>query len=623
MARGEDLILKVTADTAGLAQGLAPMTRALTDLETDAQDAENELKSLDNMNVSPTVDIDIRTEAIDKAKADIDRLRDEIAHGVTMGLDTKAAQRELSSLESAVRKLADRKETVEVDVEVDKEAMADALEGVDSLREGALGLGEAVGQLDGTMTGFANVAREMVPALADLNQTMVAMRLRNEAAGVSFGRLGRTVSAVTGVMAGPWGLAIAAGVGLLSGWASSQDSATDATEHFSDAIDYQTGAMDKNNRATAAKKLQDEHLLATAEALGISTEDMVSALTGQREAYDRVTEAIGQKMLRTQADQTASQAWKDQVDEFGHSFFGLTVEMFGSRTESEQFNRAVGNVGGAVDNARFAVGNLSDDLTHNADLWADYGKQVGDARKEVDDIVASLDILNGRFVSAREASINYEKSLDDATAAIKENGKAVTKHGEAFDTNSEKGRANEKALIDMAKASDTMARARLEEAKKSGKATDDILDDYKDQREQLYQVARRMGLNDKAAQDYVDSLLATPEELKTEVGLTGYEKAKNDMNDLSKDRDATVHVKLQVDKFNALPKRIRDAISGGGSVDVGLSSAPVAPAGPTPTVFMQPRLYLDGRPIRAAMRGDVVQAVSSTFAEQRTPRRTR
>ena len=169
MARGDDLILKISADTSAVASGLAPMNDALDTLDANAHEASDQLSKLDKMNVSPTVDVDIRDEAIAKARQDIERLRDDVAHGVEMGLDTRAAQREISSLQSAIKKLTSEPETVEIDVDVDKEAMADALDGIDSLREGALGLGEAVGSLDGTMTGFANVAREVVPALADLN----------------------------------------------------------------------------------------------------------------------------------------------------------------------------------------------------------------------------------------------------------------------------------------------------------------------------------------------------------------------------------------------------------------------------------------------------------------------
>jgi len=617
MARGDDLILKISADTSAVASGLAPMNDALDTLDANAHEASDQLSKLDKMNVSPTVDVDIRDEAIAKARQDIERLRDDVAHGVEMGLDTRAAQREISSLQSAIKKLTSEPETVEIDVDVDKEAMADALDGIDSLREGALGLGEAVGSLDGTMTGFANVAREVVPALADLNQTMVAMKLRNEAAGVSFGRLGRTVSSVTSVMAGPWGLAIAAGVGLLSGWAASQDSATDATDDFSDSIDYQTGALDKNNRTVIAKGLADKHMLETAEALGISTEDMVSALAGQKDAYDRVTDAIGQKMLRTEADKNLGDDYKESVDEFGHAFFGMTVKMFNARDESGQLARAVGEVAKSADGARFTLADMSTGLSHNADLWADYGKEVDESRKALDGIVSSLDILNGRFATGREATIAYEEAVDNATTSIKENGKAVTKHGDAFDTASEKGRANEKTLIDLAKASESMAEARLRDADSSGESTSKILADYEKQRTSLYNTARRMGLNEDAANDYVDSLLATPEELKTQVGLTGYDKAKNDMKDLTKERTAIVKVELQIDKFNRLPKRIQDAISGNGTVDIGLNAAPVAPATANPTVFMQPRIFLDSRPIRAALRGDVQSEVRSTVGATR------
>jgi len=313
------------------------------------------------------------------------------------------------------------------------------------------------------------------------------------------------------------------------------------------------------------------------------------------------------------------------VADFSHTFAGLTVKMFGARDESGLLSRAIGEMASATDGAKFVVGNLSDALTHNADLWSDYGKQVGDARKEVDDIISSLDILNGRFASAREATIGYGAALDEANAAIKENGKAVTAHGKAFDTNSEKGRANEKTLIDLAKASEGMAEARLRDADKSGESTAKILADYEKQRKSLYDTARRMGLNEDAADDYVDSLLATPDELKTQVELKGYDKAKDDMADLTKERDAVVHIKLNVDKFHALPKRLQDAISGNGTIDVGLTSVGpgTAPPAVAPTVFMTPRLYLDSRPIRGALRGDVNATVAGAMAAERAPRRTR
>lgn len=620
MAAGsESLILKVSADTGEVAAGLAPMTKALDSLADEADDAAKSLGRLDDTDVK----LSIRDEALTKARADIDRLRTEIAHGITMGLDTKAAQRELSQLESAVRKLADKPEKVDVEVEVDKAAMADAIEGVDSLREGALGLGEAVGALDGSLVSMSQVMRETVPALADLNQTMVAMRLRNEAAGHSFGVLGRSVSAVTGIMAGPWGLAISAGVGLLAGWASSQDEAADATDNFTDSINYQTGAMDRANREAAAKALQDKHMLSTAEALGISTQDMVSALTGERDAYNRVSDAIGAKLLRTRADTSASDTYKQSVDDFASSFFGMTVKMFDARDASGEFTRAVGEMATTASDARFVVGNLGDDVTHNADLWADYGDAVDDSRRALDDIIASIDILNGRFATAREATRNYEQAVDDVNAAIKENDKAVTKGGDAFATSTKKGRDNEKALEDMAKASADLTRARLADADASGESTSDIMADYEKQRKSLYETARRMGLNEDAANDYVDSLLATPDELKTQVELTGYNKAKGQMNDLTKERDAVVNVKLNVDKFLESLRRGTAAARAeleGGALSSRSVAPPLAPA-QQPTAgltLLQPRLYLDSKPIRAALRHDVTSTVAAQLAATRT-----
>lgn len=611
MARGDDLILKVTADTSAVAAGLKPLTNALGVVETDATHAEAALKELDALDVTPTVKVSVRDEAIAKARADIDRLRDEIAQGVSMGLDTKEAERRVSSLEASIRRLVDKPEKVNVDVEVDKEAMADALEGVDSLREGALGLGEAVGAANGSLTGFAQIGREMVPALADLNQTMVALRLRNEAAGLSFGRLGRSVSAVTGVMAGPWGLAIAAGVGLLTAFAAKQDAASEATDNFTDSIDLQAGAMDKANRAAAAKRLEDEGILEVAERLGLSTEDMVSAVLGNVEAYRRVSVALGTYSMGLQENERVSGAWASQVEDADTKFSRLFKMFEEAKPGSDRMVRAIGDVSKETDDAAFSFDRLSDGVSHNAELWQDYDKQVGEAQKAVDDIIKSLDILNGRFVTSREANIKYEKSIDDVNKAIEDNGKAVTKNKRAFDTATEAGRANEEAFIDAAEALDTLTRTRLDDAKGSDVATAKVLDNYGKQRASLIETARKMGLSQDAAEDYVDSLLETPDELSTHIGLTGYKDAKDKVNDLTKERDAVVNVKLNVDKYELerLRRRLAEGVGGPGDPVAGATGR-----GVSPSVFLSPRLYLDSRPIRAALRGDVESVVSSTVA---------
>ena len=147
--------------------------------------------------------------------------------------------------------------------------------------------------------------------------------------------------------------------------------------------------------------------------------------------------------------------------------------------------------------------------------------------------------------------------------------------------------------------------------------------DYKAQRESLIETARKLGLSEEAAEDYVDSLLKIPTEKDTKITVSGAEAAAAKIDAVAKDRTASITVELNMEKWNRLPKWKRDAISGNGSVNAGATSAPTsAPAAPS-TVFMTPRLYLDSRPIRAALRGDVTTEVASAMSAASAPRRTR
>lgn len=65
------------------------------------------------------------------------------------------------------------------------------------------------------------------------------------------------------------------------------------------------------------------------------------------------------------------------------------------------------------------------------------------ASQTANQLKASLDQLSGKTLTLREATANYQAAIDNATASIKENGKA---HG----FNTEKSRANEAALDQLA-----------------------------------------------------------------------------------------------------------------------------------------------------------------------------
>ena len=107
------------------------------------------------------------------------------------------------------------------------------------------------------------------------------------------GRFSGALSKVGGVLgaAGPWGLAIGAGITALGFFASGSDGAAEAQQNFKNALDASNGALDKNVRKTAAVAAENQGLLKTARELGIAESDVVDAILGDAAAKGRVLEA--------------------------------------------------------------------------------------------------------------------------------------------------------------------------------------------------------------------------------------------------------------------------------------------------------------------------------------------
>jgi hypothetical protein len=636
MARGDDLVLKISADTSSVANGLKPMTSALDAMGKEADDAGDAMQRLekDMEAVShETVDVDVRTQALDKARADVKRLRDEIAQGVLFDVDTRAAERQLSQLQTTIKRVltvepvtidvdtgdsqADverldasmdgiQDKRVELDVKVDREG----LRGVEGLREGVNETANSLSGLQNGMSGVFGVGMALVPALADLSETLDDYADRAEGAGRSTGRFFRAASGVTSFIAGPWGLAIAGGVALLTMFAQGQQEADEQTKALAESIKLQAGAFDENNRQQAAKLLQDKGALDAAEQLGVRTSDLVTALLEQRDAQSAVgqsQDAIIAQMIRSaggRGDEVVA------INDLESAYNDAAEAIGGTAEDQRQLETAVGATTEMTKNQKPAV----DDATTG---WQGYDEAITSARTELDKLIAGLNIFNGRFASTREATAAYEESVDAATKAIKENKKTL-------DLSTEAGRTNDKLVRDMATNISSLAEARIRDADASGESTTDILDDYGKQRESLIQTADKLGMSRKEAEKYVDQLLATPDEVKTKATVTGVDAAENELKGLTKDRKVEIEAQLTLnrDKYNALPKRLQDAISGNGDINVNVNSRTSATPSAAPTMF-SPRLYLDSAPIRYALHGDVTTEVSAAISAANTPRRTR
>ena len=131
------------------------------------------------------------------------------------------------------------------------------------------------------------------------------------------GKFGGALSKVGGILgvAGPWGLAIGAGITALGFFASGSDGAAEAQQNFKSALDASNGALDKNVRKTAALAAENDGLLEAARALGIAESDVVDAILGDVAAKRRLIAATEAASRATEEERRQGAASVAALDE--------------------------------------------------------------------------------------------------------------------------------------------------------------------------------------------------------------------------------------------------------------------------------------------------------------------
>jgi hypothetical protein len=169
-------------------------------------------------------------------------------------------------------------------------------------------------------------------------------------------------------------------------------------------------------------------------------------------------------------------------------------------------------VKGQLDSYKSALADVAFEQQLTAGAMGIFGQAALDTeailsaqKRAADGLRASIIALNEVNRSAYEAQIGFEQALDDLTASFKE-------HGATLDEDTDAGRRNGLAMLAAARAQDELIA--------SGLATNESLASMVQQSEVLRTTMMRLateafGGNKKAAEEYVNTLLGTPSEIKT------------------------------------------------------------------------------------------------------------
>ena len=153
---------------------------------------------------------------------------------------------------------------------------------------------------------------------------------------------------------------------------------------------------------------------------------------------------------------------------------------------------ALGRIKTSAPEAAGAVGEVKTSVEET-------GVSAEEAAKQIDDFYQALVNAGMVVLSEREAMRGLEESFDAAREAVEKNGKTL-------DITTEKGRANQQALDNIADAS---FRA-MEAQRENGASTADLADTLEQGREAFINNAVAMGMNEEAAGKLADKIGLIP-----------------------------------------------------------------------------------------------------------------
>jgi hypothetical protein len=218
--------------------------------------------------------------------------------------------------------------------------------------------------------------------------------------------------------------------------------------------------------------------------------------------------------------------------------------------------------------------------------WADRQSEALQATEEYNKVVKSMDwggaALKGAVAGMSDFHAQFFALADIASnteAAFDGLGESLKKNGKSFDLNTEKGRANQKAVEDLSASLDTQLSAALADSGGNldtfkGKAAT-IADTLKSR------LQKELGLSESAAQDMIQRLGLMPKDIETRYKLSGDEEAKlklqllqGSIDHLDKDVQTVVQQRIIQGDYQGALAAMQAGIDRHGPLTVSIQAAP-------------------------------------------------
>lgn len=385
-----------------------------------------------------------------------------------------------------------------------------------------------VGALTASVTLGGGAALLAIPKYAEFITSLNTMGPKGQAAA-------KGIQAVTSILTGPWGLAMAAGMGAFIAWNAAQQQFVANAKSIADTLDQQSGAITQNTKDYVANRLAAEGGFEAARKIGIGQRELTRAVLEGGPAFEEINKALTEYNNGAGALDIAT----------GNGINSIR----GLRRENEESGRIFTDVKLATEGATQATEDSAVADAEKSEALATLAGKAQSAAIDISALAESIRSFASGELDARAAAREFEAAVD----AVAE---AVEKNGATLDLNTAAGRENEASLDALASKSTTLAAAILER----GGSEDEARAAVQRGREELIRSLEQFGITGQAAEDYANRLGLIPSNITTAVDVNTSAAQKNLDTWLAVQSQRVLTIQTRA----SLPKDLNGSDSGSG-----------------------------------------------------------
>lgn len=426
---------------------------------------------------------------------------------------------------------------------------------------------DAIGKIPGPVlsattliAGTGGLALLGMAGMAKLTTSIVATKASMEALGISTARVKGTMVALGKAAAAVGVAAVATELMSLTAQASVGSAEVDklaqdfvALSEGGEAVNGTLDQIFRNQNALSwlpwvkevesAQQATEEFASSAREALSNDFFDKIDRWAGGGTDMAKFEKQVGQLDAAFSALVDSGNA--DLAAEQYRAFTAAAVEQ---GVKIEDLARFFPQYSGALEAA--AAANVPATVTAE-----EHAAALEEQALSADEAWKAIKGLSDGLLGIRNAEVGFEAAIDAATDSIKKNGKTL-------DINTEAGRANRTALDNIASS----GWAWVDQMRAQGASDDELRAKMQRTRDEYIEVARKMGMSEKAAKKLADQLGLIPGRITSEVEVDTSEATRRLNAWISEAQRNQVRINVALNSGGGGGKGAQTAKATGGSV---------------------------------------------------------